>query len=600
MKRKRRKKPGRGRVIFWVVTLFILAALITGYRLWTCLINVSPQFYYITISKDGDPLKLLNGERLQLHPKNKIKVLDIATNVCFNQGVRLLAGDFDVNALLYDEVAMEDLLPGKDVFARYDFRLNVKRYNQDIGYIDVTVEPFLEDWLDKADRTIDKEKKVEILERVLKLQQDDKEIKDRLIKEYIALKRWKDASVMLEGRIKESPDEGMLRELLKVYEAMPSVDGVISVLRRLIEMNPDDVSLRYRLATSLEKQEKYNDAITEYEELLPRVKGDDLLSVYQTLGFLYTETNQFEKAISVYLKAVEMDKEDANIRYNISLLYEKLGQKDKADLFLGKALHLESGDIEGRLKLSESLVHEGKFKEAEKYLIEVLDKKPKSLRALLLMADIAEKQGDKNALKKIYRKILAIDPQNMTVIYNIGIIEYETGNYSESLPYLKKYSESSPKDKEVHVILYDIYRMLKDEENALKEAMVIIQFKPEQIDYYHVIFEILNKKDRYKDVIKVMEYGIKKNPGETSLREYLIFAYLKTGKDDLAVGQIQKILKSRPNDVPMLTKLATLYEKLGRLKEALATYKKILDISPDNEDAEEAYLRLRLEVLPGE
>lgn len=602
MKKKRRKKPGTGRIIFWVVTGIILAALalVTGYRLWSCLINVSPQFHYILISKNGESLKLLNGEHLHLHPKDRIKVLDIETNVCFDQGVRLVAGELDVNALLYEEVPIVELLPERDMFAQYDFSLHVKRYNQDIGHIDVTVEPFLEDWLDKADRTIGGERKVEILKQALRLYPEDREIKERLVREYMALERWKEASSMMEDMIRESPDEKMLYDLLEVYESMSDTGGVISTLRRLLELHPDDIALRYRLASILEKQGKYGEAIAQYEELLTRMKKEDLLPVYKTLGYLYTKTDQIEKAISVYLKAAEMDKDDANIRYNISLLYEKIGRKDKADLFLGEALHLESGDIEGRLKLSESLISEGKLKEAEKYLDEVLKKRPESLKAWLLMASIAEKREDKEALKKIYRSILDIQPQNMTVIYNIGILEYETGSYAAALPYLTKYSESFPKDTDIHPILYDIYKILKDDDHILKEARTLIQLKPKETGYYHDIFEILNRNNRYKDIIEVMEYGVKQNPKASDLREYLVFAYLKTGKDGAAVEQIQEILKTRPEDVSMLMQLARLYEKLGKPKEALATYRRIVEISPDNEEAEEAYLRLRLEVLPEE
>jgi tetratricopeptide (TPR) repeat protein len=44
--------------------------------------------------------------------------------------------------------------------------------------------------------------------------------------------------------------------------------------------------------------------------------------------------------------------------------------------------------------------------------------------------------------------------------------------------------------------------------------------------------------------------------------------------------------------------LAELEEEKGNLEKALEAYKKVLDISPGHKEAEEAYLRLRLEALP--
>jgi len=71
-------------------------------------------------------------------------------------------------------------------------------------------------------------------------------------------------------------------------------------------------------------------------------------------------------------------------------------------------------------------------------------------------------------------------------------------------------------------------------------------------------------------------------------------AYLETGKEELAIKQIEKILKVRPEDTKLLLHLARLQEKREEYSKALAAYAKILEILPDHEEAQEAYLRLRL------
>ena len=55
-----------------------------------------------------------------------------------------------------------------------------------------------------------------------------------------------------------------------------------------------------------------------------------------------------------------------------------------------------------------------------------------------------------------------------------------------------------------------------------------------------------------------------------------------------------EILKRRPNDIDLLLNLARLREKHGQFKAALDAYRRVIEISPDHEEAEEAYLRLRL------
>ena len=597
---KRIKTPGSDRTAFRVVLLLLLLASVAAFKLWSCLYNVSPEFNYILLSKDNDLLKVLNGESLRLHPKNRVRFRDISTNICFNQGVRLFARGIDINALFYDEIPISDLLPNGDIYKHYSFRVEFKRYNQDMGYVDILVEPFVEDWLEKAERSIGGERKIAVLEQALKLMPDDKRIKEKMIEAYISLGRWDPAVTMLEDMAKEGPDEDILYSLLEVYKAKSSSDGVISTLRKLLELNHDDYDIRYQLAQYLEEAGRSKDAVKEYEELLNIMAKEDHLPVYRALGFLYTETKQFEKAISAYLNALEMDTSDENIYYNLSSLYEKTGKKDKADQFLAKALQLKAGDTEGRLRLSESLLEKGNLSEAEAYIKEVLKTSPKSIEAWALMSRVAEKKKDTKALKTAYENILALDSKNNTVIYNLGIMEYEAGNLAKAQSYLEKYVKAYSKDTDARAFLFDIYRKLKKEDLAFKEAISVVQLKPKEIDYYHYIFEYLNTKGNFKEMIDVMKTGIKNNPKDKDLKKYLAFAYLKTGEDDLAVTQLNEILKLSPDDISILLQLARLQEKLGKLEDALATYKKIMDISPGHEEAGEAYLRLRLEILPGE
>jgi len=594
------KKARTNRTAFWVITFLIVGAFIAGWWLWTCLYNVSPRFNFLSITKDEKPLKLFNGEILPLHPQNRIRILDVSTNVCFNRGVRLSASHFDVNALRYEEMRFATLLPDEDIFNRYTFRVEIKHGNRSIGHVDILVEPHVEDWLDKAHRTIDRERKVAILERALKAVPEDRRIRDRLVQEYRSLKRWNEVALMLEGIAKENPDEKVLYDLLEVYKAMSKTDGIINVLKSLVEKDPNNMDVRLRLASVLEKSGRLKEAIKEYGEVLKGVAKEDGLYLYKVLGYLYTQTGQTDKAIDSYLSAVELDKKDQNLYYNLFYLYEKTGQKDQANIYLDKAVSLKSGDVESRLTLSERLMEKGKLNEAEKHITEVLKKSPNSMKALLLMVNIMERKGDKEQLKRFYQKILQIEPQNKTVIYNLGVLEYETGDLEKALPYFQKFVESHPKDAEVHNFLFDIYRRQKKDQHAYKEASILLGLKPEEINYFRYVFEFLNKQVNYTKMIEIMKNGVKFHPKNIEMREYLILAYLKTGKEDLAIGEIHEILKIKPKDITLLLQLARLSEKQEKFKEALEAYKKIIDISPGHEEAEEAYLRLRLKVLPKE
>ena len=72
---------------------------------------------------------------------------------------------------------------------------------------------------------------------------------------------------MLEKTAEKDPNQEILSELLEVYAAMSSREKIISVLNKLIELDPQDLNLRFQLAEILENSKKYKTAIKHYEEL---------------------------------------------------------------------------------------------------------------------------------------------------------------------------------------------------------------------------------------------------------------------------------------------------------------------------------------------
>ena len=66
-----RKKHRGDRTAFWVILFLLIGAFALGWWLWTCLYQVTPQFNYLSLKKNGAPLKVLSGETLRIHPRDR-------------------------------------------------------------------------------------------------------------------------------------------------------------------------------------------------------------------------------------------------------------------------------------------------------------------------------------------------------------------------------------------------------------------------------------------------------------------------------------------------------------------------------------------------
>ena len=143
-----------------------------------------------------------------------------------------------------------------------------------------------------------------------------------------------------------------------------------------------------------------------------------------------------------------------------------------------------------------------------------------------------------------------------------------------------------------------IHRNFKmgNEDAALKDLEVLLtgENRSQAVLLLHKLFEILANRKNYQAIINVMEKGVMVDPKNIILREYLIYAYLKTGKETPAISEMGKILEQKPDDMEMWLQLARLSEKKNQFPKAIKAYRRVLDLSPYHPEASEAYLRLKL------
>jgi len=109
-------------------------------------------------------------------------------------------------------------------------------------------------------------------------------------------------------------------------------------LRRSLEVLPDNPVLLDLLGSALERQKRYQEAL----DVLYRSVSIDSSSVapYITIGFVYDETNQFEQAESTYVKALQIEPDNATLLNNYAYLLAARG------LRLDEALNMSERSIE--------------------------------------------------------------------------------------------------------------------------------------------------------------------------------------------------------------------------------------------------------------
>lgn len=152
--------------------------------------------------------------------------------------------------------------------------------------------------------------------------------------------------------LKEAYEEGLSDpRLLLTYSVLLIRDGQYKEARELLvklQKTKMDENSRRQLFVNYASCVYKMGEIEKGIELLERLHQKQPSGiVYETLGYLYVEAGDFEKALAFNLEACEYDEEDPISLDNLGQTYYRLGNdKEKAKEWFEKALEQKPGQID--------------------------------------------------------------------------------------------------------------------------------------------------------------------------------------------------------------------------------------------------------------
>lgn len=155
---------------------------------------------------------------------------------------------------------------------------------------------------------------------------------------------------------------------------------------KAIELDNRLNAARLNLAHLYNRQGKNDQAIALFETIIEQEPGYGM--AYYSLGLLYAEVKNMEKAIEYLASAARME-DNPRIYYNLGVAYQQTNQPDKAEDSYLKGLKLDKNDYNLMHALSILYIQQEKFRKARPYLEKLLEAFPdnQQIRQLMEMAN---------------------------------------------------------------------------------------------------------------------------------------------------------------------------------------------------------------------
>lgn len=322
-------------------------------------------------------------------------------------------------------------------------------------------------------------KAIEYLEKAVEIDSEDERFLSALamseikIKDYgCALEHYKHLSVLF-------PDKENYRyNMVTCYEAMHDYQTAISMLERMLYINPAFILPAQKLANLYLKTKQYSKAKDIYEKiLLKKTPTAEVLHQYAIISSTLCDTDTAEKMLK---KVIRMNPELAKAHKDLAIIYLNKRLFDYAEDEFKTALKLAPNDFEVIFEYGNYLYSISKNNEAERYYSEALEIEPNNVMALVFMALNKLILNQLDEADKYIRSALKIEPDHEYVQFCAGRILYAKGEYEEAKRYLVHAVEQNP-DIETMNTLALTYFKLENYEQALNIFAAIHNKAPESI-----------------------------------------------------------------------------------------------------------------------
>ena len=328
-----------------------------------------------------------------------------------------------------------------------------------------------------------------------------------------------------------SPDGYAMRALSKINRKQFA--SAEEDVKKTIDVAPQSALGYIQLGNLKLVQKQYSEAGKAYQQALDREPSskDGLSGLMNT----YLAESQPDKAISAANLQIAKSP-DSSAFYDLlgTALFNSKKDYDAAEAAFKKSAALDKNNADALLKLGQAQVAKGSPDQALATYRHALQDNPREVMFYILMGELYEHKQDWANAKDAYQKALEIKPENPLASNNLAYVMLQSGGNVDM---------------------------------ALALARTARRGMPDSPSAADTLGWVFYQKGAYQSAVDLFQEALKlgeksKAPDDATVHYHLGLAYEKTGKNDLARQQLERVLKINPN----YSEAADVKKQLAQLK----------------------------------
>lgn len=348
-----------------------------------------------------------------------------------------------------------------------------------------------------------------------------------------------------------------LEEYKKLHEQMPKDLGIMERLGHLCSMldKKDEAAVYYSKILEFDATN-----VMVYEQLCDIYYSTDKFKYYTYRGNMKNIEQQYDYAINDYKKAItHTDKEEEIIltRFAIAALYELIKNDNKAiDEYL-KILDHDRKNEAAYVKLANIYLRQNIITAGISTLEQAMKNGVENRGVQEILAQLYLKNGD-------YQKAIDITENDLLKIK----CNLELGNLKTAVESLEQVEKKYSKEPQLYVLKAQVAFMEEDYDKAFEFIEKYNELEKNSPLYFQMkalIYE--NKNDEFNELVCWAKY------------------HLLRKETDIAINEFLQAHKIKPDNIEVVTALATLLEANNDRNHAMEFYEKLSQLDPKDKGA---------------
>ena len=363
------------------------------------------------------------------------------------------------------------------------------------------------------------------------------------------------------------------------------------------EQRPDFAGAHANLGRALLLMERFDEA----ERHLARALELDSrkTTAMQNIAELRRKQGRHEEAIERFREVVEREPANALAHAGLGTSLLKAERPGEALEAIDRALELKPGMKQRHSLLAltgRALKALGRFEEAERRLLRAAEMDPSDASPLVDLAALRFAEERFDEADEHLRRALALAPGNTAALQNVAEAFRKRGRYEKAVETYRAVLAIDPGFAMAHAGLGDaLFRLERHEEAiaSLERSLELHSVPPTAVARLVLLGNASRALDRPEAATEYFARAIELDPRNADAIDHLAMMQFTAKRYDEALALYRRMLEIRPGSAQTHANIgATLYY-LGRRKEALRSFEQALSLDPELATARTGLERLK-------